>query len=149
MKTYEKTINTYQLKKVKTDIKSAKITSSKDAANYAKQFYFDDIEIYESLFIIMLNQQNNVEGYVKISQGGTAGTICDVKLIAKYAIDSLCKSIIIVHNHPSGNTQPSEADRNITNKTKEALNFFDITLLDHVIITSGDGHFSFSDNGLI
>ena len=124
MKTYAKTINEYQLKKIKSDIQSAKITSSKEAADYARQFYFDDIEIYESVFIMLLNRQNNVEGYVKISQGGTAGTVVDVKLITKYAVDSLSSSVIMIHNHPSGNTQPSEPDKNMTTKIKTALNLY-------------------------
>lgn len=149
MKTYAKTINEYQLKKIKSDIQSAKITSSKEAADYARQFYFDDIEIYESVFIMLLNRQNNVEGYVKISQGGTAGTVVDVKLITKYAVDSLSSSVIMIHNHPSGNTQPSEPDKNMTTKIKTALNLFEINLLDHVIITPGDKYFSLADEGMI
>jgi DNA repair protein RadC len=148
MKIFQKTINEYKLKKIRTDIPSAQLKSSSDVANYAKQFYFDDLEIYESMFIILLNRNNNVEGYVKISQGGTAGTVVDTKLILKYAVDSLAHSVILVHNHPSGNVKPSDADRNITNKTKTALSFIDIMILDHVIITT-DSHFSFSDEGII
>lgn len=125
-----------------------KISSAKDAADYARQFYFDDLEIYESFFIILLNGANNTEAYVKISQGGTAGTVVDVKMIVKYAVDVLANGVILVHNHPSGNTQPSNADEQITQKVKEILRFLNITLFDHIIITTGD-YYSFAENGLI
>ena len=85
-------------------------------------------------------------GFAKISQGGTAGTVVDIKIIAKYAVDSLSTSVIICHNHPSGNKQPSDADLNITRKIKDALLLLDIKLIDHIIITEND-FFSFADNG--
>jgi DNA repair protein RadC len=146
MKTYSKKINEYALKKIKSEINAAQILSSKDAADYARQFYFDDLEIYESMFLILMNRKNNVEGYVKISQGGTAGTVCDVKLIANYAVQSLANSVILVHNHPSGTIAPSDADKFITKKVLNALDLFDIKLLDHVIIVPGDNYYSFADN---
>ena len=148
METYAKRITEYQLKKVKSDIPAAKIVSSHDAATYARQFYFDDIEIYESMFLMLLNRANNVVGYVKISQGGTAGTIVDMKMLANYAINSLCHSIILVHNHPSGNINPSQNDVDLTKKAKEGLKLFDIAVLDHIIITK-ESHYSLAENGII
>ena len=145
MKKYKKTVNKYQLKKIKSDIPSAKLTNSLDAYEYAKQFYFDDIEIYESFFIILLNRANNVEGFVKISQGGIAGTIVDTKIICKYALDSLASGVILVHNHPSGNINPSNADYNITTKIKKALSLLDILVIEHLIITK-ETYYSFADN---
>ena len=138
----------FKLKVEKTYFKKVKITQSSDAYNVIKQFYNDDIEIYESFFLLLLNRANNTIGYVKISQGGTVGTVVDVKLIAKYAVDSLACSVILAHNHPSGNKQPSQADRNMTEKVKEALKLFEIQVLDHIILTS-ESYFSFGDEGII
>lgn len=144
-----KTAIEYKLKAVKNEsFECVKITGSKSTADYARQFYESDIDIYESFFLILLNRGNRVTGWVKISQGGVAGTVCDTVLIAKYAIESLAKGVILVHNHPSGNTEPSNADTNITEKVKQALQLFDIQVLDHVILTS-DSFYSFADDGKI
>jgi len=93
-----------------------------------------------------LDRANNTAGFAKISQGGTAGTVVDIKIIAKYAVESLSSSVIICHNHPSGNITPSEADINITKKIKDALLLFDIKLTDHIIL-SENNYYSFADNG--
>lgn len=148
MKTYKSTVDEYKLTKKSTNFNRAKITSSTNAATFARQFYYEDIEIYESFFLVLLNQASNTVGYVKISQGGTAGTVVDVALIAKYAVESLSRSVILVHNHPSGNLKPSDADKSITKRTKAALELFSIKVLDHIILTT-DGYFSFSDEGLM
>jgi DNA repair protein RadC len=124
------------------------IKSSNDAQEFARQFYHADIELYESFFLMMLNRAGVVTSYAKISQGGTAGTVVDPKIVSKYAIDDLCSSVIMVHNHPSGNTKPSNADETITKKIKIGLAMFDIDLFDHIILTSAS-YFSFADNGLI
>jgi len=150
MKTYKSYTSTIKLVKEPSDILKAKITSSKDCADYARQFYFEDIEIFESMFIILLNRQNITECWVKISQGGTVGTVVDVKLIAKYAIDGLACSVIMVHNHPSGNNQPSDCDKLITDKIKNGLKLLDINLIDHIILTPETRkYYSFADEGLI
>ena len=145
-KTYKSTISEYSLKYTKTDIQKTKVTTSESASNVIRKFYFDDINIYESFFILLLNKANNTTGFAKISQGGTAGTVVDIKIIAKYAVESLSSSVIICHNHPSGNKQPSDADLNITRKIKDALSLLDIKLIDHIIITEND-FYSFADNG--
>lgn len=138
----------YQLKKMPSGIELVKISSSGSADKFARQFYFDDIEIYESMFVILLDRQNRTTGYVKVSQGGTAGTVIDIKLIAKYAVQALAQGIILVHNHPSGNKQPSNADIAVTKKTKSALALLDINLLDHLIITADNGYTSLNDESL-
>jgi DNA repair protein RadC len=145
------TIKKYELtlKHLDTELIAKRITSSKDSAEYIRQFYFDDIEIYESSFILLLNRQNKVLGYAKISQGGVTGTVIDPKIVCKYAVDSLATGIILAHNHPSGNTQPSSPDRDITCKLKSALSYFDIQLIDHIIITADAGYYSFADEGII
>ena len=137
-----------QVKESNSSFQKSKISSSKDSYHYIKQFYGDDISIFESFFILLLNRQNNTIGYAKISQGGTAGTVVDVKIIAKYAIDTLASSIILAHNHPSGNKRPSDSDRTITNKIKEGLKVFEIHVLDHIILTEED-YYSFADDGIL
>lgn len=145
-KTYKSTISEYSLKYTKSEIQKTKVTTSESASNVIRKFYFDDINIYESFFILLLNSQNATTGFAKISQGGTAGTVVDIKIIAKYAVDSLSPNVIICHNHPSGNKQPSDADLNITKRIKDALLLLDIKLIDHIIITEND-FYSFADNG--
>ncbi len=100
------------------------------------------------MYAIFLNIKNITKGFAKISQGGTYFTITDIKIIAKYAIETLADKVILVHNHPSGDCKPSEEDKKITKKLYEALNLFDIELLDHIIV-SENNYFSFEENGLI
>jgi DNA repair protein RadC len=136
----------YKITKQKgTGIESVKVTGSKDAETFARNFYQDDIGIYESMFLMLLNRANKITGWVKISQGGVTGTVCDPIIIAKYAIDSLAKGVILVHNHPSGNLIPSTADKNINQKVKAGLSLFDITLVDSLIMTE-ESYYSFQDD---
>lgn len=136
----------YSLKATKQDFVIEKIISSKNAFDYTKKFYFDDILIYESVFIILLNTQYNTIGYAKISQGGVSGAIVDIKIIAKYAIETLASYVILVHNHPSGSVRPSKIDDSLTMKVKEGLGILDIHLKDHLIITD-NAYYSYSDEG--
>ena len=145
MKTY-KAAKHYSLKVQDAEFNSVEIRSSKDAGAFARNFYFDDIEIYESFFILLLNRRNVAIGYAKISQGGTVGTVVDPKIIAKYAVDSLANSVILVHNHPSGSDSPSNEDLKVTHKIKNALSFLDVNVLDHIILTK-NGYTSLADNG--
>lgn len=138
----------YKLKATRQSFNRAQIKSSKDAADYARQFYFDDLMIYESVFIIMMNRRGNTCGYAKISQGGISGSVVDIRLVLKYAIDNLASSIILVHNHPSGNLRPSPQDIQIAKKLKEAARWMDISLLDSIILGE-DGYCSLADEGLI
>jgi DNA repair protein RadC len=101
---------------------------------------------HEEFWVLYLNRSNKIVSRQRISQGGISGTITDVRLIMKTAIELLSSSIVVCHNHPSGNREPSEADIRITGKIKEAAAFFDITLLDHIIVTDS-GYYSFADNG--
>lgn len=141
-----KTTKLYELKKSESTFENRKITTSEESANFIRQFYSDDIEIFESSFILLLNRNNVTIGYAKISQGGVAGTVIDTKIVAKYVVDSLASSVILCHNHPSGSLNPSEADISITRKTNEVLRLLDSVLLDHIILTK-DSYYSFSDNG--
>jgi DNA repair protein RadC len=143
-----KNIKLFELKKIQTEFPSVKITSPDEAADFIRQFYFDDIEIFESFFILLLNQANKTIGYAKISQGGIAGTVVDVRIIAKYAIESLAVSVILAHNHPSGNLKPSQSDIEITQKIKAGLKILDIKVFDHLILTA-DSFYSFESNNEI
>jgi len=147
MKTYKTTTDEIQLKKVKSNFPRAKITSSKDAFDYVSQFYGDDIEIYESMFLVLLNNSNNTIGFVKISSGGMTATICDVRLVCKYAIETLATAIILCHNHPSGLMKESKADIDLSKKVQKALQYFDIRLLDHLILAKNN-YLSMSEEGL-
>jgi DNA repair protein RadC len=138
----------YSIKKNQSEFPRQKISSSKDAEQFIRQFYGDDLQVYESFFLLLLNQANETVGYAKISQGGIAGTVVDVKIIAKYVVDTLSQAVVLAHNHPSGNIRPSQADENITTRIKATLNLFDCKVLDHIILTA-DNYFSFQDNGLI
>jgi len=121
--------------------------TSKVSADFAKSFYHDDISIYESAFIILLNQGLKVIGWAKIAQGGLASTLVDVRIIAKYAIDTLATGVIFVHNHPSGNLIPSVQDEHLTKKIKDGLATLDVRLLDSIILTPDDKFYSFADEG--
>lgn len=144
----EATQSKYALKVQETNFPIVKITSSNVANDVVRRYYGDDIEIYESFFMVTLDSQNRTTGYVKISHGGIVGTVVDVRLICKYAIEVLATGVIICHNHPSGTLKPSEADKSITKKIKEALNIFEIRLTDHLIITKNE-YFSFADEGIM
>jgi DNA repair protein RadC len=103
---------------------------------------------HEEFWLLMLNRANKVLGRFKVSQGGLSGTVIDTRIILKKALDNLASSIIVCHNHPSGNKQPSDADVKITEKLKKAAEMLEIKLLDHVIIAD-KSYFSFADEGLI
>ncbi len=140
-------IKLFELKKLQTDFPAKKVTSSQLCADFVKQFYGDDIDIFESMFVLLLNNTNITLGYAKISQGGILATVVDIRLICKYAIESLATEVILCHNHPSGNLKPSDQDVVMTKKVKDGLKMLDITLLDHIILTK-TGHLSMQDEGL-
>lgn len=103
---------------------------------------------HEEFWTIALNRAHRVITTTRISQGGLTGTVIDTRMILRHALDKKATSLIICHNHPSGNTKPSEADISVTRKIKEAAELMDIAVLDHVIVTS-TGYFSFADEGLL
>lgn len=132
----------------KNEINAVNVCTSAKAAEYARAFYSDDLTIYESAFIILLNRRNNTIGWAKIGQGGLDATVVDKRIVCKYAIDSLASGVIFVHNHPSGNLQPSPADLSLSKELKEALGILGVRLLDSIIITE-DNYCSLHDNGQI
>lgn len=124
----------------------AKITTSSDAAVIFKPLLSD--LPHEEFWVLLLNRNNLVIDKFMVSQGGLAGTIIDVRIILKTALEKLACSMVLCHNHPSGNLTPSEADKDITKKIREAGRYMDIPVLDHLII-GNDAYFSFADEGLI
>ena len=124
----------------------SKIRTSRAAFEDVKSHFFD--LSHEEFWVICLNRSNMVSSKFMLSKGGVSGTIADVKLIFKNALEHTASSIIVCHNHPSGNLEPSVQDRAITEKIKAAGKIMDIGLLDHLII-SDNNYYSFADNGLI
>lgn len=122
------------------------IKCSKDVADIFQPILSD--LAHEEFWILFLNRSNRVINRMKLSQGGISGTVTDVRIVMKKAIEYLASGIIVCHNHPSGNLNPSESDSKITLKIKEAGNLMDIQLLDHLIISDKD-YYSFADNGLL
>ncbi len=123
-----------------------KVLTSSDTAKIFKPLLSD--LPHEEFWVLMLNRNNLVIDKMMVSQGGLSGTVIDVRIILKMAIEKLACSIILCHNHPSGNLIPSDADKEITRKIREAGKLMDIPVLDHLII-GNDAYFSFADQGLI
>ena len=126
--------------------KAIKITSSKSAYEIMRP-HLQDLA-HEEFWIILLNRANQLIKSVVISQGGVSGTVADPKIIFKQALESLASGIILVHNHPSGNTNPSQSDINLTKKLKEAGQVLEIPVLDHLIYADSD-YLSMADEGLL
>jgi len=122
------------------------ITCSRDIYNLVRPSLMD--LPHEEFWVILLNRANVVMRKVAVSQGGVAGTVADPKMIFKEALEQLASSIILVHNHPSGNRQPSAADLALTKKLRQAGDFLDLPVLDHLIYTDR-GYYSFADEGVL
>lgn len=122
------------------------ITQSSDAANFFRPL-LEDLP-HEEFWILLLNRSNTVIDKFMVSQGGISGTVIDVKIIMKTALEKLTSSMILCHNHPSGNLKASDADKKVTQKIKEAAELMEISVLDHVIIAH-DQYLSFADEGML
>lgn len=103
---------------------------------------------YEVFGIIFLNRANRIKHFEIISRGGITFTVCDPRIILKRALEENATSLVLTHNHPSGSTKPSRADEELTQKIKNAAKFFDIAVLDHIIV-SEQGYYSFADEGIL
>ena len=123
-----------------------KITCSQDAYDAIATYMLDKRQ--EEFWILLLDRANHVLHKCQVSAGGVAGTIADPKIIFKLALDHLASSVILVHNHPSGNLSPSEADRRLTKRMVQAGEFLETPVLDHLIIGDAD-YFSFRDENLM
>ncbi len=126
------------------------ISSSKDAfellyGNWNK----NTIGLHETFKVVLLNNSNKVKGIYQLSQGSITGTMVDLRILFAVIIKSLSVGIILTHNHPSGKLKPSETDKQLTEKIKKAATFFDIKVLDHLIIAPDGTYYSFADNNLL
>ncbi|MFZ4633097.1 MAG: RadC family protein [Saprospiraceae bacterium] len=122
-----------------------RVTTSRDAYN-AIATLLTDLH-HEEFWLLMLNKNNEITARTRMSSGGAAGTVVDLKMIFKTALDARATAIIAVHNHPSGSLSPSQADVELTRKLRKAGEVLDLPLLDHLIV-SERGYFSFADEGL-
>jgi DNA repair protein RadC len=129
-----------------TEKQMDKLVKSKDIAEYLKAKL--QYKKHEVFVVVFLNRANIVLHHEIISEGGITGTVADPRIILKKALEYNAVSIILSHNHPSGNLKPSREDEYLTAKIKEAARYLDIQVMDHIIV-SDEGYFSFADEGLI
>jgi len=122
------------------------ITGSASVAKYL-QARFMDLP-HEVFAVVFLNRANKIRHFEIISSGGITGTVADPRIILKKALEEDAVSLILCHNHPSGNLRPSRADQELTSKISNAAKYFDINILDHIIVST-DGYYSFADEGMI
>ena len=134
--------------KVKASLRP-KINSSNDAYSILRESWDEDkLEFVEQFKVILLSRANRVLGIYELSTGGVSGTVADPKLVFAAALKSNASAIILSHNHPSGNLNPSEADLNLTRRLREGGKFLEVPVLDHIIVTS-EGYYSFADKGVL
>ena len=122
------------------------VRSSREIAAYLQALIKD--YSYEVFAVIFLNRANKINHFEIISKGGITGTVADPRVILKKALEEDATSIVLCHNHPSGNLKPSLADEELTKKIKEAASYMDIKVIDHIIV-SEDGYYSFADEGML
>jgi DNA repair protein RadC len=125
---------------------SETITGSASVAKYLQVKLMDFP--HEVFAVLFLNRANRIRHFEIISSGGITGTVADPRIILKKALEEDAVSLILCHNHPSGNLKPSRADQELTSKIRHAAKYFDIAVLDHIIVST-DGYYSFADEGAI
>ncbi len=133
-------------RKITESISKPLIKGSQDVYNLM-QANLTDLD-HEQFWVILLKRSNEVIKKIQLSIGGVSGTVVDSKMIFKEAIENLASAIILIHNHPSGNRKPSQADIQLTKKLKAAGELMEISVLDHLIFTN-EGYFSFADESLM
>jgi DNA repair protein RadC len=135
MRKFKGMLNEVQARYRPTNVSRFKVSGSADLNSQIRGLWPVDIEHREAMVSVYLNRANNIVGYSIISIGSISGTICDVKMVFQHGLLCNASSVILVHNHPSGNLKPSTADIDLTKKIKEASLIMDIRMLDHLIIT--------------
>lgn len=126
------------------------VKESRDAFEALITIWNDDVIAYQEAFVVLfLNRANVILGYRQVSSGGTSATVVDVKHIFGLAVKCNASSIILAHNHPSCNLQPSSVDVSLTKKIKQAGDLLDVVLLDHLIISPDRFYYSFADEGVL
>lgn len=139
----------YRLREVELTFKKdmyffGDVKSAHDVGSFIRHKILNGIEVQEHFIALFLNTANQVIGYYHHSSGTLTSTLVDIQLLAATALRVLARGVVIAHNHPSGNLRPSEADRSITQRIRTALQYFDIKLLDHLILTA-KGYYSFAE----
>jgi DNA repair protein RadC len=137
----------YQNKVKATD--RPQVTGSQDVYQILLANWSEQIGFIEEFYILLLDRSNRVMGHYKVSQGGLAGTVVDPKVVFAAALKARASSLILAHNHPSGNLKPSQADTDLTHKITQGGELLDIAILDHLILSPEGGYFSFADEGLM
>jgi DNA repair protein RadC len=147
--------STYKVSEITVSYRPAigrkpKIVTALDAFTELLSFYSEDtIHLQESFMVMYLNRANRVIGVFKVSTGGITGTVADPRIILGTALKVAATSLVLSHNHPSCNLQPSRQDIELTSKIKEAGKYFDIHVLDHIILSPDRTYLSFADEGLL
>lgn len=142
----------YKFPKIKVKVSVTKgdkvtITSPEKMVEVMRSIFDADTIMWtEEVIMVCLNRANDVVGYYRVSSGGFSGTVLDPRVVMTIALQNASSSIILAHNHPSGNLKPSDGDISITEKIKNACAFFDMKLLDHLIITD-ESYYSFNESG--
>ena len=152
MKQFEK----YQVQEIevsytgKIPTQQWQIKSSQDAANVLQSVWNENtIALQESFAVLLLNNSNHVKGIYKLSTGGVSATLVDIRLLFAVALKSVTTGLILAHNHPTGRMDPSNLDKQLTKRIVDAAAYFDIKVLDHIILSPFDEYYSFADNGLM
>jgi DNA repair protein RadC len=124
------------------------VKSADNAFEYLSRAYDEGtIGLCEEFIVLLLNRANRVMGCLRLSKGGLTGTVVDLRILFGTALKAMASSIVIAHNHPSNNLQPSEADLELPQKIKKAGKLLDINLLDHLILGTDDNYVSFANEG--
>jgi DNA repair protein RadC len=134
------------IRRESSNVKKESFSSSNDVAAFLKAKL--QYKMQEVFAVIYLNQANKILHYEVVSEGGITGTVADPRIILKKALEHNAVNIIVSHNHPSGNLSPSKADKELTQKLKQAALLLELKVIDHIII-SNEGYFSFADEGLL
>lgn len=124
------------------------VPTSMSAYELLKPLFLEAMDAHEVFWLLLLDRGNRCKGAVEISRGGLHGTVADPKIIFGITLRTLSCSIVVAHNHPSGQLRPSQEDIALTRKLKEGGQLLDIALHDHLIVTAG-GYYSFADNGML
>lgn len=125
------------------------ISSSQVVERVFREHWSNDIEVLEEFYCIFLNRENKPKGIFHASKGGLVGTVADQRVIFGIAVRIFATSIIVAHNHPSGNLKPSKQDLDLTQKLKQSGLILEIPIVDHLILAPQQGYYSFADEGMI
>jgi DNA repair protein RadC len=132
----------------RTSKESVRVTSSGSINNFIRPYFDEIMDDHEQLKVIYLSNNLSVLNVKDVSKGGLTSTLCDIRLVIREALMLPTTAIVLVHNHPSGTLRPSSADDDLVKKLKKAADYFDIKVLDSIILTR-ESYYSYADEGLI